>query len=613
MYESFAPASILIAKEGELYVAQGADDAALARLRGVLARDTVCLSPYAWRIDGARRLAARSYGNNLQEYWSFLGADRAQTVALERRLAVEEASFEDHWSVRNLSGQSQVVTLRLDAEARFIDLFALVLEEEDQRSVTITASDTAIRFVHTATDGQVIEAELTSDDALPRDLRWDWTLQPGEQRTLGLRFSLTPAQADMARPPLPSRSEWRASFADLARSAPGPAVRQAIEDVRTLLLPTPHGPYPAAGAPTFVNFFGRDGLITGMLLLPWRQDVLRAVLLFLAAAQGRRVDAFREEEPGKILHEIRRGEWSRTDRVPFGRYFGSVDSTPLFVIAARRYLAAAPDDDKARAVLTPAIDAALGWIEACLGGGHGLATFKASGSGLTVQSWKDSPNSMVGADGAPARQPLAVAEVQGYCYAALLAGADLLDQTAPARAACLRERAQQLQATFHALFWLDDLQTYAMALDADQAPLKVLSSDPGHLLWTGIAPQAFASLLAATLMGPELWSGWGVRTLGANERAYNPVSYHNGSVWPHDTALFALGLHRYGFLDQARLVAQALIDLAEHSPGRHAPELISGYGRHEFPAPVPYPHANAPQAWAAAAVIAMAGMLAGRS
>jgi hypothetical protein len=610
MYNSFQTPPILIAKEGELYVAQGDADAALARLRGVLMRDTVCLSPYAWHIDGARRLAARSSGNGLQEHWCLLGPDRAQTVAVERQLLVLDCAFEDHWSVCNTSNQSQLVCLNLDMQARFVDLFALLLENGDERSPTTTVRDGVLFFEHTAMDGLVMQADLSGDEPLPADLQWQWTLAPGQQRTLRLRFRIQSVGAEPALPPLPSRPEWRASFAKLLHAVPNRAVKQAVDDLRTLLLPTPNGPYPAAGAPTFVNFFGRDGLITAMMVQPWRPDVLRAVLLFLADRQGQQVDPFREEEPGKILHEIRRGEWSRTGRVPFGRYYGSVDSTPLFVIAAHCYLTATPDDVEARALLMPAVDAALSWIEGCLSSGYGLATFEASGSGLTVQSWKDSPNSMVGADGQPARQPLAVAEVQGYCYAALLAGADLLDAAAPARAAQLREHAQQLQTAFQRLFWLDDLQIYAMALDADQAPLRVLSSDPGHLLWTGIVPADCAAPLVATLMSPALWSGWGLRTLGADERAYNPVSYHNGSVWPHDTALFGLGLHRYGFVDRARQVAQALIDLAAQSPGQHAPELISGFGRTDVPTPVPYPHANAPQAWAAGAVIAMAGVLA---
>ena len=328
------------------------------------------------------------------------------------------------------------------------------------------------------------------------------------------------------------------------------------------------------------------------------------MLSFLAARQGRKPAAFREEEPGKILHEVRRGELSRTDRIPFGRYYGSIDSTPLFLMAAGEYFLSQNDTELADE-LRGAIVSATEWLTSHLDGPSGLATFHASGSGLTVQSWKDSGNSMVDEHGQSARQPLAVAEVQGYAYAALLSAARLL----PDRAKALSLRAQALKEAFHTQFWLPEMATYAMALDADMKPLKVLSSDPGHLLWTGIVPEEIAPILVQTLMSDALWSGWGLRTLGSTEVAYNPVSYHNGSVWPHDTGLFAMGLARYGFTNELHIVAQAMLDLADASPGRHMPELISGYGRTEHAEPVPYTHANSPQSWSAAAVVKMAAYL----
>ena len=446
-------------------------------------------------------------------------------------------------------------------------------------------------------------AVINCEHGLTDDLLWSLTLSPGATQQLRIEVSINSSDYKAeAFPSLPSRTDWAGRFQSVAGY--DAAVDQAIEDLRTLLLSTEYGPYPAAGMPIFVNFFGRDALITGMMILKWQPAVLKSVLTFLAAHQGRVVDPFREEETGKILHEVRRGELSRTNRIPFGRYYGSVDSTPLFLMAAGEYFQNVDDDDFA-IELKPAIEAATDWLTRHLDGPSGLATFESSGSGLTVQSWKDSGNSMVDEHGSSARQPLAVAEVQGYAYAALQAAALLL----PGRAKSLLARATALQQAFHRQFWLPEMATYAMALDADMKPLRVLSSDPGHLLWAGIVPEGIAPLLVTTLLSEAMWSGWGLRTLGSAEKAFNPVSYHNGSVWPHDTGLFAMGLARYGFKDELHKVARAMLDLASASPGRHMPELISGFDRSQHPEPVPYTHANAPQAWAAAAVVRMADYL----
>jgi glycogen debranching enzyme len=520
-------------------------------------------------------------------------------------LEVRDEGFSDCWTVTNSTSEAQSVQLQLTVRPRLVDLFATRLEPDPKLPiVSRRVSHDTWSFSRTAADGIINTAIVRCDRALPDDWCWTLSLAPRETATLVLHVTISSSDYDPADlPALPTYDDWRASFVDVNDGCG--AVYQAIDDLRALLLRTEHGPYPAAGLPIFVNFFGRDALITGLMILDWRPDILRSVLSFLAANRGRTADPFREEEAGKILHEIRRGELSRSNRIPFGRYFGSVDATPLFLMAAGEYFAA-HDDPSLAAELRPALEAATDWLADHLAGPSGLATFEASGSGLTVQSWKDSANSMVDDQGRPARQPLAVAEVQGYAYAALLAAARLL----PDRAAALTERASALAAAFHQLFWLPDLATYAMALDADLKPLRVQSSDPGHLLWTGIVPEEIAPVLVQTLMSDALWSGWGLRTLGSTEVAYNPVSYHNGSVWPHDTGLFAMGLARYGFAAEMRQVAQAMLDLAEASPGRHMPELVSGFARSEHSQPVPYTHANAPQAWAAATVIRMAAYLA---
>lgn len=596
--EKFLPG----AKEDEIYVMLPPVDGEPGwGMGGVYFQDTLYFSEWRWDIDAAQRLSSVVTGPLIQEYYALPQEDRSQAVGLQRELRVMTDHLQERWHLTNVTSEAREVTLKLVATPKMIDLFATrIVSDEEQTIAIIDVSPNARMYRRVAKDGVVHSGTLSCDGNLPTDLSWTISLAPRATQTLNVYLSISSSnQMDAAFVTLPSYADWRQSFATIAHQPA--AVTQAIDDIRMLLLRTENGPYPAAGMPIFVNFFGRDALITGMMILEWRPDVLRSVLTFLATRQGKVVDSFREEEPGKILHEVRRGELSRTDRIPFGRYYGSIDSTPLFLMAADAYLTTYNDPSFASDLL-PAVEAATDWLVSHLNGPSGLATFEASGSGLTVQSWKDSANSMVDEHGQPARQPLAVAEVQGYAYAALIAAARLI----PDRADSLTMRALSLRNAFHAKFWLPELGTYAMALDADMAPLRVLSSDPGHLLWTSIVPDDIAPVLVKTMMSKALWSGWGLRTLGANEVAYNPVSYHNGSVWPHDTGLFAMGLARYGFTTELRVVAQALLDLAEASPRRQMPELISGFERSDHPEPVPYTHANAPQSWAAAAVVRMA-------
>lgn len=590
------------AKENEVYVVPESDAAIGWALSGVFFRDSVYFDRWAWDAGGALRLAISVARDTIEETHAIVADDQTQTVGLHRLLTIDGQGLDDRWTLTNLTNEIKDVVLKLEVRARMVDLF-VGRRDEWQFDISPEPAGDALAFVRVAEDGVCHRALLSSSSDLPAGLTWRVTLAPRGTEIVSVRLDIDDADADDASlPPLPSYAAWRQSF-DALR-AQGPHVRRAVDDLRALLLRTRHGPYPAAGIPVFVNHFGRDALITGLMLLEWRPDVLRAVLEFLAEHQGRVVDPFREEEPGKILHEVRRGELSRTGRVPFGRYYGSVDATPLFLMAAGAH-ADAGINRAFDITLLPAVEAATDWLVKHLEGPSGLATFESSGSGLTVQSWKDSANSMVDEMGQRARQPLAVAEVQGYAFAALIAAARLL----PARESDLLARADVLREAFHRRFWLPELGSYAMALDADSQPLRVLSSDPGHLLWCGIVPEDIAPVLVRTLLSPPLWSGWGLRTLGSDEVAYNPVSYHNGSVWPHDTGLFAMGLARYGFTAELLQVARALLDLAAASPRHQAPELISGYPRIEDESPIPYTHANVPQAWAAATVVRMAAFL----
>jgi glycogen debranching enzyme len=594
-------------KEDEVYFVVPGPAEGEGALKGLIFRDTVCLDEYFWSCDRFQYLLRERHLSCLTERYAVLAADRSQRLGLLRKFTIDANGFSDEWTITNPTQEDQEIDLGLSVRARMIDLFSIRADTDPGAGVTVSSQSQGVRvFRRTGEDGVTYQATLTAPDLSP-DLRFVATLPAKTERLVRVRVDIESSEhSPAAFPMLPSYENWLEPFAALMNAHPGrPGLQLAAEDLRALLIRTESGPYPAAGMPIFVNLFGRDALIAGMMVSDWQPAILKTVLEFLAKRQGKVVDPFREEEPGKILHEIRRGELSRTNKIPFGRYYGSVDSTPLFIMAAADYLRVSGDTDFID-TLGPNLDRAMGWLLDKLEHPSGLATFHASGSGLTIQSWKDSSNSMVDEHGQPAKQPIAVAEVQGYCFAALMAFADIIDGRDPVRAKALRERADHLRRLFHDAFWLDDLGTYAMALDADGQPLRVLSSDPGHLLWTGIVYEQFAERLARTMLSPALWSGWGVRTLGQGEVAYNPVSYHNGSVWPHDTALFGMGLYRYGFHAEAAQVALALLDLADACPNCQIPEVISGFARQEHSAPVGYTHANAPQAWAAAGLIRMA-------
>lgn len=579
-----------------------------ARFGGIIHKDTRYFETLRWELPEAELLSRDTLGPRLVEHYAVIGENRQQLLAIRRELEVDECAISERWEVANMTTEPREWRQQLIAVPSFQDIFAQFAAQGTLPPKDIATHRTAHgwKFEATAMDGRALAAAIAFPDA-DDDWTTTVTLRSGETNVIGMRIEIQPGTPESDVEPLPSYAAWRRQFRAAVPNEWALAYRRAIDDLRMLLLPTAHGPYPAAGMPWFGNMFGRDALITALMVLPEVPEMLRAVIAFLAEHQGQVTDPFREEEPGKILHEIRQGELSRTNRIPFGRYYGSVDATALFVVALGEYVAHTGDAAFARQ-MKPALDAALGWLLAQVDGPSGLLRFEASGSGLVVQSWKDSHDSMNHADGSPAPQPLAVAEVQGYAFAAFHAAAalyDLLGQDA-ARQADLRAKADDLKAAFHARYWLPEKGTYAMALDREMQPLAVLSSDPGHLLWSGIVPTDVAARLVATMMSEPLWSGWGLRTLGTGEKRYAPSSYHNGSVWPHDTAIFAMGLARYGFDAAYQTVRAALFELAMNLPDHRIPELISGHPREEGLGPVQYGHASSPQAWAAASLIMLA-------
>lgn len=527
------------------------------------------------------------------------------------------------------------VHLAVTADADFTDQFELRTDHRTYAKIGATRSrqilDDGVEFTYQRGEWRS-RTTVTADPAPDgveetgtgaRRLIWTLDLEPHGTAELTLRVMARPHGDKRAlrvpRSPAAVNEQLLSFEGEYVEGVAFPtgwpelaaACARGLADLASLQVPAtgPDGEelrVPAAGAPWFLTLLGRDALLTSLFALPYRPRLAAATLPALAATQATETGVDSVAQPGKIVHEVRHGELAHFGQVPYGRYYGSVDATPLFLVLLGAYVEHTGDAELARR-LEPHARAAIGWM-LDHGGltSRGYLVYRADEGGLANQNWKDSPGAICSADGTRPTGPVMAAGAQGYAYDALRRTA-WVARTAwgdQVYADLLEQAAGDLRDRFQRDFWMPERSFPALALDGEGNQVDALASDAGHLLWSGLLDKEYGELVGRRLLEPDFFSGWGVRTLAAGQPAYHPMSYHRGSVWPHDNALITLGLARYGLHDEARSVAHALVDAAT-ATGHRLPEVLAGYGRDSHAEPVPYPHACVRESRSASAPLAL--------
>jgi glycogen debranching enzyme len=510
------------------------------------------------------------------------------------------------------------VPIRIGFDADFADIFEVrgTVREKRGERLEEQISGNSVLLSYEGLDRIVRQTCIRSDAhgvrASQAGLEFEVVLRPKEPATIEFEVCCSSETGTDSIGYTEGLSAARFELAELSRGFPqitssnsrfSDWIARSISDLEMMIAGNPEGNYPYAGVPWFSTVFGRDGIITALQTMWLNPNIGKGVLEFLAATQADKIDYVADSEPGKILHEMRRSEMAILGEVPFGRYYGSVDATPLFVLLAGAYFDRSADRPLI-AKLWPHVQRALTWIDQYGDvDGDGFVEYaRHSSNGLIQQGWKDSNDSVFHSDGKLAEAPIALCEVQGYVYAAKLAAARLSRMLGDLKGSCeLEVQAETLRTKFEEQFWCEDLGTYALALDGRKRPCRVRTSNAGHCLYTGIVSPERARRVADNLMNEDSFTGWGIRTVACTESRYNPLSYHNGSVWPHDNSIVANGMARYASKKMAGQVLLALLDLSSEVELRRLPELFCGLKRRPNEGPTLYPVACSPQAWAAAA------------
>jgi glycogen debranching enzyme len=622
-----------ILKQNDCFVVlddHGAMGCASDEAGGLFARDTRHLSRLAFLINGQEPLLL---GSTVRDDNLNLRADLTNpdvldsdgigllkdTVHIGRTIYIHNGVLCERSAVENHGNDPVTLTVMIDFESDFADLFEVRGMRRPARGSlqkeVVGRNKVVLRY--TGLDRKVRETALTFEpeptELTPTCATYALTLAPsvrwhqfvsvscdGEGRPAAPSFlrGLLQARRDLVGKP------QAIATIETANTVFNEIACRSLSDLRMLMTATPQGKYPYAGIPWYSTTFGRDGLITAMQMLWFDPSVARGVLQRLAAFQADAFDDASDAQPGKILHEMRCGEMAGLGEVPFGLYYGSIDSTPLFILLAGLYVERTGDVGFLRQIW-PHVLRALEWIRASgdCDGDSFVEYARATQKGLVNQGWKDSHDAIFHANGDLAEGPIALVEVQGYVYAAYLAAANCARMLGDyERADELTAKAEKLQRRFEETFWCEDLGTYALALDGRKQPCRVRTSNAAHAMFTGIMAPERARRVARDLTRPSFNSGWGIRTVAVGEARYNPMSYHNGSIWPHDNAIIASGLVRYGFTDGVAPIFNGIMQAAAYMDQRRLPELFCGFPRRRSRGPTLYPVACSPQAWASGAV-----------
>jgi glycogen debranching enzyme len=601
---------------------RGDIDASPDQAHGFFFRDTRFLSRWTLTANGSPLDVLSTDENQYFTAQFFLvpptgTVDENPTVSIIRKRSIGDGFHEDV-TVINHGADPLEVELRLEAHADFADLFEVkdALAKKGKTSALIERDTLVLVYkrddfrretrIRASKEADIDERGFTFRVRVDAHDEWNTCIfvQPVTESAKAIKYrhddeeakpniGMSLAEFLAAAPQLetdwdPLEHIYERSLIDLA----------ALRFETTLF---PGQPMPAAGLPWFMTVFGRDSLLTSFQALPFTPELAETTLRVLARYQATELDDFRDAEPGKILHEIRFGELTHFDERPHSPYYGTADATPLFLVLLDEYERWTGDAELVRE-LEPIARAALRWIDEHGdrdGDGYVEYERRNTDTGLENQCWKDSWDSIRFADGAIAKGPIATCEIQGYVYDAKVRSARLAreiwgDEELADR---LEAKAENLRRRFNEDFWLNQRECYALALDGEKRPVDSITSNVGHLLWSGIVPEERADRLAEHLVGDALFSGWGVRTMAEGEGGYNPIRYHNGTVWPHDNSLIAHGLARYGFRDEAAKIALATLEAATFFRYR-LPEVFAGYRRGRTSFPVEYPTASSPQAWA---------------